>query len=86
MIESVQRFFQHDLEVAILPRLGKASVQRSFARLILAARLGLVVSVLTIVIKSLVWLWCRSYKNSSVRALAQDAVNDVRLKQNTSDF
>lgn len=31
----------------------------------------------TVVIKGLCWLWCRSIKNSSVQALAQDAQTDV---------
>lgn len=31
----------------------------------------------TVVIKFLCWLWCRFIKNSSVQALAQDAVTDV---------
>lgn len=31
----------------------------------------------TVVIKFLCWLWCRLIKNSSVQALAQDAMTDV---------
>ena len=31
----------------------------------------------TVVIKGLCWVWCRLIKNSSVQALAQDAVTDV---------
>jgi divalent metal cation (Fe/Co/Zn/Cd) transporter len=31
----------------------------------------------TVVIKGLCWAWCRLIKNSSVQALAQDAVTDV---------
>ena len=31
----------------------------------------------TVVVKGLCWLWCRLIKNSSVQALAQDAVTDV---------
>ncbi|KAL9621261.1 MAG: hypothetical protein Q9160_004282 [Pyrenula sp. 1 TL-2023] len=31
----------------------------------------------TVVIKGLCWLWCRLVKNSSVQALAQDAMTDV---------
>jgi len=31
----------------------------------------------TVVIKFLCWLWCRFIKNSSVQALAQDAITDV---------
>jgi len=31
----------------------------------------------TVIIKALCWLWCRLIKNSSVQALAQDAVTDV---------
>jgi divalent metal cation (Fe/Co/Zn/Cd) transporter len=37
----------------------------------------IVTMVGTIVIKFIVWLWCRSVKNSSVQALAQDAITDV---------
>ena len=32
---------------------------------------------LTVVIKMLCWFWCRLIKNSSVQALAQDAMTDV---------
>jgi hypothetical protein len=31
----------------------------------------------TVVIKFLCWLWCRLIRNSSVQALAQDAMTDV---------
>ncbi|KAF2095279.1 hypothetical protein NA57DRAFT_68225 [Rhizodiscina lignyota] len=31
----------------------------------------------TVVIKGLCWLWCKAIKNSSVQALAQDAMTDV---------
>jgi divalent metal cation (Fe/Co/Zn/Cd) transporter len=31
----------------------------------------------TVVIKFLCWLWCRFIRNSSVQALAQDAMTDV---------
>ena len=31
----------------------------------------------TVVIKGLCWFWCRMIKNSSVQALAQDAMTDV---------
>ncbi len=31
----------------------------------------------TVIIKGLCWFWCRLVKNSSVQALAQDAVTDV---------
>lgn len=31
----------------------------------------------TVVIKGLCWLWCRLIRNSSVQALAQDAITDV---------
>ena len=33
--------------------------------------------LLTVVIKGLCWVWCRKVKDSGVRALAQDAMNDV---------
>lgn len=35
------------------------------------------IMVLTVAIKFLCWLWCRLIKNSSVQALAQDAMTDV---------
>lgn len=38
---------------------------------------GIVFMALTIVIKSVMWLWCRHSKNSMVRAIAQDSENDV---------
>lgn len=34
------------------------------------------IMVCTVIIKFLCWLWCRTIKNSSVQALAQDAVTD----------
>ncbi|WFD03794.1 hypothetical protein MOBT1_002488 [Malassezia obtusa] len=39
--------------------------------------IGIVFMVLTIVIKSVMWLWCRRSTNSSVVAIAQDSENDV---------
>ncbi|EOD47263.1 putative cation diffusion facilitator 10 protein [Neofusicoccum parvum UCRNP2] len=38
---------------------------------------ALVIMVATVVIKGLCWFWCRMIKNSSVQALAQDAMTDV---------
>ena len=38
---------------------------------------AIVIMVGTIVIKGCVWLWCRLIKNSSVRALAEDAMTDI---------
>ncbi|CAK7204670.1 hypothetical protein SEUCBS139899_007429 [Sporothrix eucalyptigena] len=38
---------------------------------------ALVIMTSTIVIKGLCWLWCRLVKNSSVQALAADAMTDV---------
>ena len=32
---------------------------------------GLIVMAATILIKSVVWVWCRTFTNSSVKALAQ---------------
>ena len=40
-------------------------------------QIGIVFMVLTIVIKSLMWVWCRQSDNSSVQAIAQDSENDV---------
>lgn len=33
--------------------------------------------VATIAIKLVIWFWCRTTKNASVQALAQDAENDI---------
>ena len=38
---------------------------------------AIVIMTATVVIKFLCWLWCRLIKNSSVQALAQDAMTDV---------
>ncbi|KAG0147901.1 hypothetical protein CROQUDRAFT_655472 [Cronartium quercuum f. sp. fusiforme G11] len=38
-----------------------------------------IVMVITILVKGIVWLWCRRKKNTSVKALAQDAENDCVL-------
>jgi hypothetical protein len=38
---------------------------------------AIIIMLLTVVIKFACWLWCRLIKNSSVQALAQDAMTDV---------
>lgn len=38
---------------------------------------AIVIMALTVVIKFACWLWCRLINNSSVQALAQDAMTDV---------
>jgi len=38
---------------------------------------SIIILVLTVVIKFAAWLWCRLINNSSVQALAQDAMTDV---------
>ena len=38
---------------------------------------AIIIMTSTVVIKALCWLWCRLIKNSSVQALAQDAMTDV---------
>ena len=38
---------------------------------------SVIIMALTVVIKLLCWFWCRLIKNSSVQALAQDAMTDV---------
>ncbi|KAM0788851.1 hypothetical protein ACM66B_002936 [Microbotryomycetes sp. NB124-2] len=57
------------------------SLQRLFARDAAGPAtippIGLGVMVATIVIKLVMWLWCRSIRNSSVEALTQDAENDI---------
>lgn len=40
-------------------------------------RIGVVFMVLTIVIKTIMWLLCRHHKNSSMHAIAQDSENDA---------
>ncbi|WFD00649.1 hypothetical protein MYAM1_003400 [Malassezia yamatoensis] len=39
--------------------------------------IGIAFMVLTIVIKSIMWAWCKNSENSSVQAIAQDSENDV---------
>ncbi|MCJ1396394.1 hypothetical protein MMC18_009284 [Xylographa bjoerkii] len=50
------------------------SDDRSIVQLTLPA---IIIMALTVVIKFGCWLWCRLIKNSSVQALAQDAMTDV---------
>ncbi len=38
---------------------------------------AIIIMASTVFIKALLWLWCRLIKNSSVQALAQDAMTDV---------
>ena len=38
---------------------------------------SLIIMALTVIIKGLCWIWCRLVKNSSVQALAADAMTDV---------
>lgn len=40
---------------------------------------SMIVMWTTILVKGIVWLWCRRKKNTSVKALAQDAENDCIL-------
>ncbi|MBW0466351.1 hypothetical protein O181_006066 [Austropuccinia psidii MF-1] len=40
---------------------------------------SIIVMTATILVKGVVWLWCRQKKNTSVKALAQDAENDCVL-------
>ncbi|KOS14265.1 cation diffusion facilitator [Malassezia pachydermatis] len=39
--------------------------------------IGIFFMLLTIVVKTMMWLMCHNHKNSSVRAIAQDSENDV---------
>lgn len=50
------------------------SSERDVLELTLTA---IVIMASTVLIKALCWLWCRLIKNSSVQALAQDAMTDV---------
>jgi divalent metal cation (Fe/Co/Zn/Cd) transporter len=56
------------------------SIQRLMSQNYEVIELGipaLAIMVSTVVIKGLCWLWCRLVKNSSVQALASDAMTDV---------
>ncbi|KAE8452126.1 hypothetical protein EG329_001593 [Mollisiaceae sp. DMI_Dod_QoI] len=66
----VTSFFQVALEC--LSRLN--SGDHSIIELTLPA---ILIMSSTVIIKGLCWFWCRLVKNSSVQALAQDAVTDV---------
>ena len=66
----VTSFFQVGLEC--ISRLK--DTDRSIIELTLPA---IIIMSSTVVIKALCWLWCRLIKNSSVQALAQDAMTDV---------
>jgi divalent metal cation (Fe/Co/Zn/Cd) transporter len=66
----ITSFFQVALEC--LSRLN--SMDRSAINLGLPA---IIIMASTVLIKALCWLWCRLIKNSSVQALAQDAMTDV---------
>lgn len=50
------------------------SGDRTVVQLTLAA---ILIMLSTVVVKFLCWLWCRLINNSSVQALAQDAITDV---------
>ncbi|PKS11832.1 hypothetical protein jhhlp_001126 [Lomentospora prolificans] len=61
-------------------QVGMESIQRLLSSNHEVLELGLpalLVMLSTVVIKGLMWLWCRVIKNSSVRALADDAMTDV---------
>lgn len=66
----VTSFFQVALEC--FNRLS--SDDRNIIELTLPA---IIIMSSTVFIKALCWLWCRLIKNSSVQALAQDAMTDV---------
>jgi divalent metal cation (Fe/Co/Zn/Cd) transporter len=59
LVESVQRLFDKNLDVAYLPKSAIAAMAS------------------TVVVKLAVWFAYRSFKSPSVRALSQDAWNDV---------
>jgi hypothetical protein len=46
-------------------------------RLVVLGVPAIAIMASTVIIKGLCWVWCRLIKNSSVQALAQDAVTDV---------
>jgi divalent metal cation (Fe/Co/Zn/Cd) transporter len=66
----ITSFFQVALEC--FSRLG--SEDHSIIELGMPA---IIIMASTVLIKGLCWLWCRLIKNSSVQALAQDAMTDV---------
>ncbi|ORY66963.1 hypothetical protein BCR35DRAFT_282805 [Leucosporidium creatinivorum] len=56
------------------------SLQRIFSKELEPAEIplvGLIVMGSTIAIKLVMWVWCRTIKNTSVEALTQDAENDI---------
>lgn len=59
LVESVQRLFDKNLDVAYLPKSAIAAMAS------------------TVVVKLAVWFAYRSFTSRSVRALSQDAMNDV---------
>lgn len=56
---------------------GLSRLSSSETRLVQLTLPAAVIMALTIVIKFICWLWCRSINNLSVQALAQDAMTDV---------
>jgi hypothetical protein len=66
----ITSFFQVALEcVSRLNSLDHSIIELTFPAIVIMAS--------TVVVKALCWLWCRLIKNSSVQALAQDALTDV---------
>ena len=56
---------------------GLGRLSSSETRLVQLTLPAAIIMALTIIIKFLCWLWCRSINNLSVQALAQDAMTDV---------
>lgn len=67
MIASFLQVFIESCHRLLDPNLEPAAIPLS----------GIIVMLLTIVVKLAVWISCRRIKNTSVNALAQDAENDV---------
>ena len=69
--------------VLMIVSFGQVSVEalsrliQHTAEIVHLSSLAIVVITFTVLIKGLCWVWCRTINNSGVKALAQDAMNDV---------
>lgn len=58
------------------------ATQRLFGpdhKVVILTGTAILIMASTVVVKGLCWLWCRMIKNSSVQALAADAVTDGKI-------
>lgn len=61
-------------------QIGNQAVQKlaqGDADLVVLTTASIVIMIMTILVKFLCWIWCRSIKSSAVQALAQDAMTDI---------